>query len=113
MYALLFLVVALLACSLEVRAESGICSWYGSEAHGHYTASGEIFDKNALTAAHKTLPFGTRVKVTNSENGKTVDVRITDRGPFVRGRILDLSEAAFKRVADLGKGIVRCSYRRA
>jgi len=109
-----FLMVAsLLACSLELTVGSGICSWYGDEAQGDLTANGERFNKNDLTAAHRTLPFGTRIRVTNNENGKTVVVRINDRGPFVAGRILDLSEAAFRRVANLRKGLVRCSFRNA
>jgi len=110
---LLIGLASLLACSPEIRAETGICSWYGSEAHGHFTASGEIFNKNALTAAHKTLPFGTRITVTNLENGKKVTVRITDRGPFTQGRIVDLAEAAFQRLAPLDKGLFRCTYTRA
>jgi len=110
MNALWFLTLLLLLCSVQLAVGDGICSWYGNEAQGLPTANGEKFNKNALTAAHKTLPFGTRVKVTNKENGKTVVVRINDRGPFVAGRILDLSEAAFKQIANLGKGLVKCSY---
>ncbi len=72
----------------------GTSSWYGPGFHGKLTASGERFDSNDLTAAHKTLPFGTRLKVTNQINGKSVIVRINDRGPFVPGRIIDVSRAA-------------------
>jgi rare lipoprotein A len=74
--------------------ESGIASWYGPRFHGKRTASGERFNTNELTAAHKTLPFGTRVRVKSLSNGKEVVVRINDRGPFVKGRIIDLSHAA-------------------
>jgi rare lipoprotein A len=74
--------------------ESGTASYYGFKYQGRPTASGEIFDLNQFTAAHKTLPFGTRVKVTNLANDRSVIVRINDRGPFVKGRVIDLSEAA-------------------
>jgi rare lipoprotein A len=74
--------------------EVGIASWYGPRFHGKRTASGERFDTNALTAAHKTLPFGTRVRVKSVADGKEVVVRINDRGPFIAGRIIDLSRAA-------------------
>lgn len=72
----------------------GTASWYGPGFHGRKTASGERFNTNEMTAAHKTLPFGDSVKVTNLDNGRTVIVRINDRGPFVKGRIIDLSKAA-------------------
>jgi rare lipoprotein A len=88
---------------------SGNCqaSYYGE---GQNTASGERFDPNALTAAHKTLPFNTRVRVTNVKNGRNVVVRINDRGPFVAGRCLDLSTAAFKAIASLSSGVVQVRY---
>jgi len=76
------------------KAAQGIASWYGPGFHGRKTASGERFNQNALTAAHRSLPFGTRVKVTNLYNGRSVVVRINDRGPFTRGRIVDLSSGA-------------------
>ncbi len=79
--------------------QTGIASWYGGEFHGRRTASGEIFDKNALTAAHPTLSFNTWVMVTNLENGYRVTVKINDRGPSVAGRIIDVSE---KAAGDLG-----------
>ncbi len=72
----------------------GIASWYGRRYHGRRTASGEIFDMNSATAAHPTLPFGTRVQVTNLENGRAVDLRINNRGPFVRRGIIDVSRHA-------------------
>jgi rare lipoprotein A (peptidoglycan hydrolase) len=76
------------------HALNGIASWYGPGFHGKKTASGEIYDQNKLTAAHKTVPLGTKARVTNLENGSTVEVEINDRGPFVEGRIIDLSRAA-------------------
>ena len=86
---------------------TGIASWYGEPHHGRRTASGDIFDQDALTAAHPSLPFGTLVRVTNMENGRTVDVRVNDRGPTVRGRILDLSRAAAKKLGAIGAGLVK------
>ncbi len=77
---------------------SGNASWYGVPFHGKKTASGEIFDMNKLSGAHKTLPFPTKVMVENPKNGQSVVIRVTDRGPFVRGRVLDLSREAAKRV---------------
>ena len=85
--------------------ETGYASWYGGKFQGRQTASGEIFDTNKLTAAHKTLPFGTLVKVTNLDSGKSVQVRINDRGPFVEGRIIDLSRAAAAEIGMMGTGI--------
>lgn len=72
----------------------GLASWYGEKFHGRRTASGERFDMNALTAAHPSLPFGSRVRVRNLRNGREVEVRINDRGPFTGGRVIDLSRAA-------------------
>jgi len=85
--------------------ETGYASWYGGKFQGRKTASGEIFDTNLLTAAHKTLPFGTVVKVTNLGNGLSVTVRINDRGPFVEGRIIDLSRAAAEKLGMMGSGV--------
>jgi rare lipoprotein A len=79
-------------------SEEGIASWYGPNFHGKYTSNGEIYNMYALTAAHKTLPMNTIVKVTNLNNGKSVIVRINDRGPFVKGRIIDLSYTAGKKI---------------
>ncbi len=84
--------------------ERGMVSWYGKEFHGRKTASGEAYNMYALTAAHKTLPLGTYVRVYNLDSGKTVDVRINDRGPFVRGRIIDLSYEAAQRIGLVGPG---------
>jgi rare lipoprotein A len=87
------------------RIKGGIASWYGPGFHGRRTANGERFNQNALTAAHKTLPFGTKVKVTNLRNGQSVVVRINDRGPFTRGRVIDLSSAAAKVIGIKGSGV--------
>ena len=87
-------------------AQEGTASWYGPGFHGNRTSSGEIYDQNDLTAAHQTLPLGTRVAVTNLQNGRTVEVRINDRGPFVKGRTIDLSYAAARSLGMLGPGTV-------
>ena len=84
---------------------SGKASWYGGKFHGRKTASGEIFNQNALTAAHRYLPFGTRVKVTNINNGRSVIVRINDRGPFIKNRVIDLSSAAAKSIGLIRVGV--------
>ena len=81
-----------------VQGETGIASWYGHPYHGRRAASGEIYNMYAMTAAHRTLPFGTEVKVHNLENGRDVEVRINDRGPFVEGRIIDLSYVAAQAI---------------
>jgi rare lipoprotein A len=85
--------------------ETGIASWYGHPYHGRRAANGEIYDMDKLTAAHKTLPFETWVRVENLSNHKTVNVRITDRGPFVRGRIIDLSLASARHIELVRAGI--------
>lgn len=92
--------------SASGHSDTGQASYYGNEFHGRKTANGERFDQGKLTAAHRSLPFGTRVKVTNTQNGKTVVVRVNDRGPFVKGRIIDLSSSAFKSIASLNAGVV-------
>ena len=86
----------------QVAVECGIASWYG---HGYRTASGEELDVSAMTAAHKSLPFGTRVLIENLRNGRNVVVRINDRGPFIKGRIVDLSLAAALEVGLAGPGV--------
>ena len=86
--------------------QEGIASWYGKEQQGTITASGERFDMHALTAAHRTLRFGTRVLVENLRNHKSVVVRITDRGPYARGRVIDLSYAAAKQLDMIDAGVV-------
>lgn len=87
-------VAAVLLSQPVVAAQCGGASWYGPGFHGKRAASGERFNQNAMTAAHKTLPFGTVVRVTDQRTGKSVQVTINDRGPFHRGRIIDLSKAA-------------------
>lgn len=87
-------------------AESGQASYYAMKYHSRETASGERLDQYAFTAAHRTLPFGTKVKVTNINNGKSVIVKINDRGPFVKGRIIDLTLAAFKKIGDVRSGLM-------
>lgn len=84
----------------------GQASYYAMKFHNRKTASGETFDQYAHTAAHKKLPFGTKVKVTNTQNRKSVIVRINDRGPFVKGRIIDLSRSAFERIGNLKSGVI-------
>jgi rare lipoprotein A len=88
-----------------VQVASGIASWYGGQFHGRTTASGEPFDKNGLTAAHPSLPFGSKVRVTNRTNDASVVVRINDRGPFAGNRVIDLSHAAAKAVRIIGPGL--------
>jgi rare lipoprotein A len=85
----------------------GQASWYGARFHGRKTASGERFDMRGLTAAHRALPFGTRVKVTNVANGRSVVVRINDRGPWSRRRIIDLSRAAAERIGMITSGVAQ------
>lgn len=113
--------VLLLACGFAVSActvlpkgqadldvslkERGMASWYGEDFHGRVTANGEIYDMEALTAAHRTLPFGTEVRVTNAENGRQVRVRINDRGPYLYGRVLDLSLAAARELGMMESGV--------
>lgn len=90
-----------------VRGEEGLASWYGNRFRGRKTASGARFNPQHLTAAHRTLPFGTRVRVTNMHNDRAVEVTITDRGPFIRKRIIDLSRAAAHELRMLGSGVAR------
>lgn len=91
----------------SLLTSQGVASYYGKEFHGRKTANGERFDMNAMTAAHRSLPFGTVVRVTNLKNGRSVKVRINDRGPFVAGRDIDLSRAAAKAIDLLSVGPVR------
>ncbi len=90
----------------KTHNQQGKASWYGGAFHGRLTANGERYDVAKLTAAHKKLPFGTRVLVTNTQTQKSVVVKINDRGPFVSERIIDLSPAAFKQIGSLGKGVM-------
>ena len=102
----LLLAAAVLSADPEL---DGVASWYGGKFHGRLTSSGEVFNTNDMTAAHRTLPFGTLVKVTNLDNGLSATVKINDRGPFVDGRIIDLSQAAADQLNMLGTGIARVS----
>jgi rare lipoprotein A len=94
----------------ETRAffrQTGVASWYGPGFHGKRTASGERFDQNELTAAHRQLPLGAEVKVTNLENGRSITVAINDRGPYVGGRVIDLSKAAAQRLGIVEDGLAK------
>lgn len=100
--------VSEVAASEKIRVAktlSGPASWYGGKFHGRRTANGERFDMNEMTAAHRSLPFGTRVRVTNERNGRSVVVRINDRGPFVGNRIIDLSRGAAAAVGMVRTGV--------
>ncbi|WMJ74702.1 septal ring lytic transglycosylase RlpA family protein [Cytophagaceae bacterium ABcell3] len=88
-------------------AQKGEASYYAKKFEGRVTASGTVFRNDKFTAAHKTLPFGTVVKVTNLKNNRTVTVKITDRGPFVKGRVIDLSQRAARRLGMLEDGVVK------
>ena len=91
----------------DLRPSVGIASYYGKKYHGRKTASGETYNMNALTAAHRTMPFGTQVKVTNLANDRSVVVRINDRGPFVKDRVVDVSLEAARRLQIVGAGTAR------
>jgi len=93
--------------SFENYIQYGNASWYGRQFHGRKTASGERFNKQSFTGAHKQLPFGTIVRVTNLRNGKDVYVRINDRGPYVSGRIVDISRAAAEAIGFRKRGVAR------
>lgn len=101
------------SCAPKIT-QTGKASYYADKFNGRKTASGEKFRNSKLTAAHKTLPFGTKVKVTNVKNGKSVKVRINDRGPFVAGRIIDLSKKAAKKIDidKVGVGTVKIRYKK-
>lgn len=103
--ALLLSVVCSVPAATAETTQVGFASWYGSRFQGRLTASGEVFDMNKLTAAHRTLPFGTRVRVTNLANGKSTIVTINDRGPFVANRVIDLSRAAAMAIGMAGTGV--------
>lgn len=111
-----FVSIAMLGCSnlqptsTETRSgytETGKASFYGNKHQGKKTASGELYNHNLKTAAHKNLPFGSKVKVTNVKNGKSVVVKVNDRGPYARGRIIDLSKSAFSLIATPSSGLIR------
>ncbi len=91
--------------------ETGIASWYGPGFDGNLTANGEVYDMNGISAAHKTLPFGTVVRVIDLETGRSIVVRINDRGPFVEGRIIDLSKGAAEKLGMVERGIIQVGLR--
>ena len=97
------------AYTTEARAfnQTGIASYYGPGLHGRKTASGERFNQNAMTAAHRSAPFGSLLKVTNTVNGRSVVVRVNDRGPFVRGRVVDVSTVAARQLGMTGRGLTK------
>ncbi|MEX1212154.1 MAG: septal ring lytic transglycosylase RlpA family protein [Balneolaceae bacterium] len=103
------LTIPLLSCNVldggSEFVESGIASWYGADYHGTRTANGEIYDMNTLTAAHKTLPFGSYVRVVNKDNGRHVTVRINNRGPYVEGRVIDLSRRSAQEFGIIRTGL--------
>lgn len=108
----LFLVAFILLGSHQMafsQSQTGLASWYGPGLHANRTAGGEIFDMRKLTAAHPTLPFDTRVRVTNLKNNKSVVVRINDRGPFVKKRIIDVSMEAARRLEIINTGVAKVS----
>jgi rare lipoprotein A len=98
---------ALAPLAAEAGSSCGTASFYGPGFHGNLTASGERFNSQAMTAAHRSLPFGSRVRVTNQSNGRSVVIKINDDGPHYGNRIIDLSEAAFSRIASLGQGLAQ------
>jgi len=91
--------------------ETGIASWYGPGFDGNLTANGEIYDMNGISAAHKTLPFGTIVRVVDLDTGRSIVVRINDRGPFIEGRIIDLSKGAAEKLGMVDRGIIPVGLR--
>ena len=111
MYKTLLLFTALFylnSCSTNSHLqETGIASFYSSKFNNRITANGEIFHQSKKTAAHKELPFGSEVKVTNLDNGKSVTVTINDRGPFIKGRIIDLSSSSFQEIGQLRDGLLK------
>jgi rare lipoprotein A len=95
------------ASSASAFQQNGMASYYGPELHGRRTASGERFNQHGMTAAHRTVAFGSRLKVTNLSNGRSVVVRVNDRGPFIRGRIVDVSAGAARQIGMHGRGVAR------
>jgi rare lipoprotein A len=102
-----FLMLGAFDSGAEAKSTTGVASYYKS---GKQTANGESFNPNGLTAAHRTLPFGTKIRVTNMRNGKSVVVRINDRGPFIRGRVIDLSLGAARLVGMTSSGVAKVTY---
>lgn len=94
----------------KTNVSTGKASWYGPGFHGRLTANGERYNMNGISAAHKSLKFGTKVRITNLENGKSIVVRINDRGPYIKGRQFDLSKGAFKKIASIDTGVIKIKY---
>lgn len=107
LFVLLGLMVTSCASTRGTTLQTGEASWYGPGFHGKTTANGETYNQNALTAAHRTLPFDTRVRVINMDNGKSVVVRINDRGPYVGNRVIDLSRRAAREIDMIETGVAR------
>ncbi len=105
------LLVILLLSSCGYTSRKGLASYYADSYEGKTTANGEIYRQGKITAAHKTLPFGTKVEVTNLSNNKSVVVRINDRGPYIRGRIIDLTKAAAREIDMVGAGVAKVKIR--
>ena len=105
------LLVILLLSSCGYNTRKGLASYYADSYEGKTTANGEIYRQGKITAAHKTLPFGTKVEVTNLSNNKSVVVRINDRGPYIRGRIIDLTKAAAREIDMVGAGVAKVKIR--
>lgn len=108
-WATMMLVVAcvVVACMPAHAAQTGMASWYGPGFHGRRTASGERFNQNAMTCAHRTAKFGTHLKVTDLSTGRSITCRVTDRGPFIKGRIIDLSRGAAAKLGIINRGTAR------
>lgn len=106
-FILVFLAFSGQAQKVVLKTDTGVASYYALKFHGRKTANGDIFHKDSLTAAHKTLPFGTKVRVTNLKNNKSVVVKINDRGMHGKKRIIDLSQAAAKELNMIGSGLIK------
>ena len=104
------LLIPLAPQDAQAYSGCGSSSWYGAEFEGQRTANGERFSSKAMTAAHRSLPFGTVLKVTNRANGRSVMIRVNDSGPYFGGRVLDLSRSAFARIASVDQGVVDVCY---
>lgn len=113
-YLLLAAILFLTSSCARKITETGKASYYADKFQGRRTASGEVFRQQRMTAAHRTMPFGTKVKVTNLDNGRTIKVKVNDRGPFVAGRIIDLSSKAARKLGMKQAGVanVKISYKR-
>ena len=111
LFATAFLIFPIFISCSKPLLQQGKASYYADKFNGRKTASGEVFRNGKRTAAHKTLPFGTKVKVVNPKNGRSVKVRINDRGPFVHGRIIDLSKKAARKIGMLREGVTEVELR--